>query len=162
MILYIDINDVCNLKCATCPRGARAFPNTPTKMSLSTFKQIVEKGIYDGAYQVGLFNWIEPFLISDLYEYTQIVKSPDLRCEVASTLSLRRTPNLLKCLNSVDMLWVTMSGYTQPVYEINHVGGNVENIRQSLSMRRVENARSRSQSVPVDNPIDADSRRCAS
>ena len=79
MLLYIDINDACNLKCTTCPRGVRAFPNTSKKMSLSMFRRIVEKGRHDGAYQVGLFNWVEPFLIDDLSEYTKIVKQFDLR-----------------------------------------------------------------------------------
>jgi MoaA/NifB/PqqE/SkfB family radical SAM enzyme len=132
MLLYIDINDACNLKCATCPRGVRAFPNTSKKMSLSMFRRIVEKGRHDGAYQVGLFNWVEPFLIEDLSEYTKIVKQFGLRCEVASTLSLRRIDGLTKCLRFVDMLWVTISGFEQSTYEINHVGGNVAYVLEHL------------------------------
>ena len=132
MLLYIDINDACNLKCTTCPRGVRAFPNTSKKMSLSMFRRIVEKGRHDGAYQVGLFNWVEPFLIDDLSEYTKIVKQFDLRCEVASTLSVRRINGLIPCLRFVDMLWVTISGYDQSTYEVNHHGGNVEYVLEHL------------------------------
>ena len=132
MILYVDIIDVCNLRCRTCPRGVRAFPNTPKKMSQAMFMKIVEKACYDGAYQVGLFNWIEPFLIRDLQDYARIVKSFGLRCEVASTLSVRRIDGLLDCLKSVDMLWVTTSGYTQSVYEINHAAGSVEYVMRHL------------------------------
>lgn len=139
MLLYIDINDACNLKCATCPRGVRAFPNTSKKMSTDLFRRIVEKGVHDGAYQVGLFNWIEPFLISNLQEYTAIVKQFGLRCEVSSTLSLRRIDCLLTCLKTIDLLWVTISGYSQSIYQINHVSGNVEYVFRHL--RDISNAK---------------------
>ena len=133
MLLYIDINDACNLRCTTCPRGVRAFPNTNKKMSLSLFRRVVEKGRHDGAYQVGLFNWVEPFIVANLHEYTQIVKFFALRCEVASTLSLNNIDNLVDCLHHVDMLWVTISGYTQATYEINHVGGAMSNVMRHLA-----------------------------
>lgn len=132
MLLYIDINDMCNLKCTTCPRGVRAFPNTSKRMSVETFSKIVEKGRHDGAYQVGLFNWVEPFLIKNLHEYTQIVQGFGLRCEVASTLAPRNIDGLIECLKSVDLLWVTMSGFSQPVYEINHVSGRIDNVFRNL------------------------------
>jgi hypothetical protein len=35
-------------------------------------------------------------------------------------------------LKTVDLLWVTISGCTQPIYEINHVSGNVEYVLQHL------------------------------
>ncbi len=132
MLLYIDINDACNLRCPTCPRGVRAFPNTNKKMPLSLFRRVVEKGRHDGAYQVGLFNWVEPFIVANLHEYAQIVKSFSLRCEVASTLSLNNIDNLVECLHHVDMLWITISGSTQATYEINHVGGALSNVMRHL------------------------------
>jgi MoaA/NifB/PqqE/SkfB family radical SAM enzyme len=132
MLLYIDINDICGLKCSTCPKGVRAFPNTSKKMSLDTFRQVVQKGRYDGAYQVGLFNWVEPFLIENLADYTLIVKQHGLRCEVASTLAVQKIPHLIECLRTVDMLWVTVSGLTQSVYEVNHVGGEVATVLRHL------------------------------
>lgn len=128
MLLYVDINDACHLRCGTCPRGVRAFPNSNRMMSLGTFRQIVRKGLHDGAYQVGLFNWVEPFLIPRLDDYTQIVKSFGLRCEIASTLSLRKIDRLVETLANVDLLWVTMSGYSQAVYEVNHAGGRIEDV----------------------------------
>jgi hypothetical protein len=128
MLLYIDINDACGLKCPTCPKGVRAFPNTSKKMSLTMFSNIVQKGRYDGAYQVGLFNWVEPFLITNLHEYTNIVKMYGLRCEVASTLAVPKIPNLIACLASVDMLWHTVSGHSQSIYDVNHVGGKVSDV----------------------------------
>src|SRR3977135_2527774 len=62
MYLYVDVIDACHLKCPTCVRGVRAFPNTATKMSLEMFDAIVRKAKDDGAYGVGLFSWTEPFL----------------------------------------------------------------------------------------------------
>lgn len=73
MLLYVDIIDACHLKCPTCARGVRAFPNTAKKMSLQMFRDIVHKAKDDGAYKVDIFSWIEPFLCRNLYEYIAIV-----------------------------------------------------------------------------------------
>jgi MoaA/NifB/PqqE/SkfB family radical SAM enzyme len=132
MLLYVDINDSCNLKCPTCPRGVRAFKNTSKKMSTEKFRHVIAKAKYDGAYQVGLFNWVEPFLIDDLHEYCHIVKSFGLRCEIASTLSLKNIENFSECLQFVDMLWVTVSGFTQHIYETNHKGGKISHVFANL------------------------------
>jgi hypothetical protein len=35
MILYVDVNDLCHLKCSTCVRGVRAIPNTAAVMPLA-------------------------------------------------------------------------------------------------------------------------------
>ncbi len=132
MLLYVDIIDACHLRCPTCARGSRAMPNTSRKMPLSLFEEVVAKGREEGAYRIDLFNWIEPFICRDLERYVEAVARAGLPCGVASTLSLRRIPNLAAVLAHAEILTVTLSGITQETYAINHRGGNLAYVMDHL------------------------------
>lgn len=132
MLLYVDVIDACHLKCPTCVRGVRAFPNTAKKMSISLFRQIVEKAKRDGAFRVDLFSWTEPFLCQNLDEYLATIKECDLPCGVSSTLSLRNIRCFEAALRHMDELTISMSGFDQDIYGINHKGGNVEWVKANL------------------------------
>src|SRR5262249_16020684 len=134
MILYVDIIDACHLRCATCVRGVRAFPNTGKKMPVGTFRKIVEKGKRDGAYQISLFNWIDPFLCRDLYAYTAVVKDFGLRCEISTTLSFPKLYNFVETLRTTDAMTISMSGFEQSIYEVNHRGGHIDWVKRNLGI----------------------------
>ena len=61
-IAWIDTIDVCHLECPTCIRGVRGMQNTPRKMPLEMFEQIVAKVKTERYGRIGLYNWTEPFL----------------------------------------------------------------------------------------------------
>src|SRR5215469_7206639 len=107
MLLYVDVIDACHLQCPTCVRGVRAFPNTTKKMSLDMFRAIVAKAKVDGAYQVDVFSWIEPFLCRDLHEYVAIVKEAGLPCGISSTLSLPSIDAFEATLRNTDFLTIS-------------------------------------------------------
>jgi pyruvate-formate lyase-activating enzyme len=132
MLLYVDVIDACHLKCPTCVRGVRAFPNTARKMPLDMFRAIVAKAKADGAYRVSIFSWIEPFLCRDLFDYTEAIRAAGLPCGMSSTLSLRRIPQFERTLRHVDLLTVSISGFDQETYEINHKGGNLVWVKENL------------------------------
>ena len=132
MLLYVDTIDACHLKCPTCVRGVRAFPNTARKMPLETFRAVVARAKADGAYRVDIFSWIEPFLCPDLCEYVAAVRQAGLPCGLSSTLSLRRIHRFEDTLRNTDLLTVSTSGFEQEVYEVNHRGGNVEYVKANL------------------------------
>ena len=133
MLLYVDIIDACHLRCPTCARGVRAFPNTAAKMSLETFERIVLKAKADGAYRVDLFSWMEPFLCRNLHEYLKIVKDAGLPCGLSSTLALPNIRHFEEALRLADLLTISISGATQDVYQINHVGGQLDWVRANLA-----------------------------
>ena len=78
VIAYVDVIDVCNLKCPTCFRGVGVIPNAPKKMPLSKFDDIVAKLKNEGFKWIGIFNWTEPFLNRNLQDYVAIVKDHSL------------------------------------------------------------------------------------
>jgi len=126
-VAHIDTIDVCNLKCPTCVKGVRNLPNSPRKMPLEMFEQIISKLKSEGFTRVDLYNWTEPFLNRTLQEYVAAVRRIDLGCGLSTTLSIRHIDHLEATLVAgIDTLIVSMSGLDQETYEINHVGGRLE------------------------------------
>jgi MoaA/NifB/PqqE/SkfB family radical SAM enzyme len=133
VLALVDTIDVCHLKCPTCIRGLRGLPNSAKTMPLDLFRRIVAKIDREGFQNVGLFNWTEPFLNPRLPEYIEIVKSHNIGCWVSTSFSLRRIPTLEASLRAgIDLLVVSVSGFEQDVYEINHRDGTIEYVKENL------------------------------
>jgi len=139
----IDIIDACQLKCPTCVRGLRVMQNSSAKMSLEKFCAVLDKAKSEGYRRIGLYSWTEPFLNRTLQDYVLEVKKRNLPCEISTTLSLRRIDNLeATLLAKPDLIYVSISGWDQATYQINHVGGNLSHVLANLE-RAVSIVRSR-------------------
>jgi MoaA/NifB/PqqE/SkfB family radical SAM enzyme len=136
-IAYVDTIDVCHLKCPSCIRGVRTIANTPRKMRLDLFESIVAKLKAANYRKISLYNWTEPFLNRTLEDYVRIIKAAGLVSEISTTLSLRHIDNLEATLVAgIDHIIVSISGARQEVYEINHVGGNLQYVESNLERAR--------------------------
>jgi len=132
-IAYIDVIDVCNLKCPTCVRGVGIIPNSGKKMPLTQFTDIVCKLKSEGFKRIGLFNWTEPFLNRTLEDYVRVIKDQDMFCLVSTNFSLRRIPNLEPALRAgIDYLIISVSGMEQSTYEINHASGKIDYVKSNI------------------------------
>ena len=131
--MCIDIINKCNLSCPTCARGNGQIKSTQGVLDTKKFREIVKKGKYEGYSQVGLYNWTEPFLVKNLEKYVCISKEEGMRVRISSNLSLNKIPHLESTLRAgVDELCVSVSGYYQDVYQINHKGGKIEVVFKHL------------------------------
>jgi MoaA/NifB/PqqE/SkfB family radical SAM enzyme len=105
-------------------------------MPLDIFEKIVAKARTDGYDTIGLYNWIEPFLAKTLDNYVCIIKREGLFCDVSSNFSLRPSSYfdaIQKALEAgIDTLRVSVSGYQQEIYAIDHVGGNISWVKENL------------------------------
>ena len=136
-IAYVDTIDACHLKCPSCVKGVRAIPNSGRKMPLEMFQRVLDKLGAAGYRKISLYNWTEPFLNRNLEDYIARVKSAGLFCELSTTLSLRHIDNLeAALLAGVDRIVVSISGFNQAIYQINHVGGKVEYVIANLQRTR--------------------------
>lgn len=133
-ILYVDLIDACHMKCPTCVRGTRLLPNSSRRMPIDLFERIVVKAKSEGYEVVGLYNWTEPFLNAKAPQYIGIVKGLGLKCDISTTLSFSgRMPLVEAALRAgLDTLIVSVSGYTQDVYEIDHRGGDLALVKRNL------------------------------
>lgn len=134
----IDLIDKCNLQCPTCFRGTGAQKNSHAALPLDKFRPIVAKAKAEGYPNICLINWTEAFLLKNLDQYVAIVKEfDDLDCWISSNLSLppdRYLPSIISALRAgVDILFASVSGWSQEVYEINHKKGRIDWIRENLT-----------------------------
>jgi len=130
----IDIVSGCNMRCASCARGnSPHIHNQPGIMGTDLMVRIVEKiKLEYNASQIHLYNWGESFLHPELPEMVKISQSLGARCFLSSNLNISH--NLEEVLAADPYcLRVTVSGFTQPVYGRNHVGGNIDLVKDNLA-----------------------------
>lgn len=134
---WIDIVSGCNLRCAACPVGMPEFTNSIGKqlreMDLETFEKICIKAKQEtnGNCRFGLYNWTEPTLHSRLHEIIACANRYGIPCGISSNLNHYYDWSLLR---SVDLcnFTITVSGFTQKTYAINHKGGRIEPVLKNL------------------------------
>lgn len=131
-IILIDLIDACNLACTTCVRGLRYMKNTKNIMDFYLFKHIIDKAVSLGFRFFSLYNWSEPFLCKELEIFTKYTKSQGIFCELSSNLSFPHFSHIIPALKFTDRLVVSLSGFTNDIYKINHRGGNFEFVKENL------------------------------
>lgn len=131
--MAIDIVDACNLRCKSCPKGTRLIKNSSNIMPLELFKKIIDKAKNEGFKTIGLFKWTEPLLHPQLDKFIKYIKTKNMDVCLSTNLSLRNIDNLLKSFdNGLDSCYVTVSGYNQETHEINHIGSNINIVKNNL------------------------------
>ncbi len=142
--LLIDPADVCNLRCTTCPTGmdnqARRKGELTvlnrsqrTVMTPELFDAVIEElGPY--LFFVMFYNWGEPLLNKHIHQFIAKAKTYGIETEMHTNLSLRLTDQRIEELldSGLDNLVCSIDGFTQQVYEIHRVGGNIELIKKNL------------------------------
>lgn len=131
-LLTVDLVDACNLTCPTCVRGSRYMKNRKRQMDFDYFKAVAAKAVTLGIHSIEPFNWTEPFLAPDLPAYARHIKSLGLVCLISSNLSLPNLPHLIPTLQYCDKLVISLSGFSNEVYRINHRGGNIDFVKNNL------------------------------
>jgi pyruvate-formate lyase-activating enzyme len=134
---WIDIVSGCNLRCAACPVGMPEFSNSIgqqlREMDLDIFERICVKAKEEtqGNCRFGLYNWTEPTLHSRLHELIAIANRHGIPCGISSNLNHYYDWSLLKSLDLCNFT-ITVSGFTQKTYAINHKGGRIEPVLKNL------------------------------
>ena len=65
--LFVDVTNICNLRCPLCPTGAGTLNRKKGSMPLETFKKIVDE-MHRYLISIDLFNWGEPLLHKHVYD----------------------------------------------------------------------------------------------
>lgn len=129
----LEINSNCNLKCALCHAGNRqGFDYHPGIMDMDLFERILDKIQKENpSATVCAYVNSEPFLHPKLAECIRSIKKRGLRCEIASNLNIMK--NLAEVFAAQpDMFTVSVSGFTQAMYEKAHRGGDIEVVKANI------------------------------
>jgi len=124
----VEIVDVCNLRCISCPRADRAPGRASNKMmDLETFKQVIAKIRREEPFvgNIQLYQWGEPTLNKQLPEMICHARENGILCSLSSNLNYVAD---FKALIEArpECLRLSASG-TEANYEITHTGGKWKN-----------------------------------
>lgn len=129
----LEINSSCNLRCALCHAGNReGYSYKPGIMDMGLMEKILDKIRFENpAAVVCCYVNSEPFLHPHIAECVASIKRRGLRCELSSN------GNHIAQLDQVlaakpDLFTVSVSGFTQEVYERAHRGGNIEKVKANI------------------------------
>jgi radical SAM protein with 4Fe4S-binding SPASM domain len=139
---YIDIGNICNLKCPFCRTGNGLTPaREKGLMSRETFDLILSK-IERHARYVCLFNWGEPFLNKHLLYMIRALAERGIKSHLDSNLTLRDFSDLEAeeiVRSGLFSLFASIDGATQESYEKYRVAGRLDralhNLRQLVRAR---------------------------
>lgn len=104
-------------------------------MNFEQFKKILDKLQMMGIRQVELYNYTEPFLNPEIYDFMAEVKRRGLTLGISSNLARPHIPKLKKCVDLLepgDWFVITISGIKQEVYEINHKRGKIADVIDNI------------------------------
>jgi len=129
----LEINSACQLKCQFCHAGNRAgYEYKQGVMDMGLLEKILDKIQTENANAVVCcYVNSDPFLHPRIADCVASIKRRGFRCEFSSNL------NHIAQLDQViaakpDLFTVSVSGWTQQVYERAHRGGDVEKVKQNL------------------------------
>ena len=134
----IDVVGLCNLRCPSCAVG-NSTPTSPKgTMSVERYEEIltkIEKEHKNQKVCLHLYNWGEPSLHKDLGKIIQISKAKGF--EVGISSNLNKFPDMMNVIAAKpSWIRVSLSGYSNPVYQKTHRNGDINLVKANLHMLR--------------------------
>jgi len=132
---FLEVNSACNLKCPTCTKGNKAgYEHQTGIMEPDLMEKIIDKIASENPQAiVFLYGNSEPFLHPRLPECIAAVKRRGLRCEMSTNLNyVHRIDETLAA--KPDFMIISLSGFTQEVYEKGHAGGDIEKVKGNMKL----------------------------
>lgn len=129
----LEISSMCNLKCSLCHAGNRGgYEYKPGIMDMGLMEKILDK-IHSENPNAVVCCYVnsEPFLHPKLAECVASIKRRGLKCEVSSNGNYMASMEKVLAAKP-DLFTVSVSGFTQPVYERAHRGGDIEKVKKNL------------------------------
>lgn len=129
----LEVNSACNLHCTLCHAGNRqGYQSTVGVMKPELMEKILDKIAAENPKAVVCaYVNSDPMLHPDIASVIRSIKGRGLSCEIATNLNIMRDiPGIFAA--KPDLFTVSMSGWTQEIYERAHRGGNVDRVKQNI------------------------------
>lgn len=132
LVLVTGVN--CDVGCKTCPAG-RKEEQPSGWMKTEMAEQIIKKACAEArVLSVCLYYFNEPFLLPNIVDLVKLCHSYGKNVLLSSNLvRFKNGPEVL-ALEPFNLI-VSVSGWSQAVYERSHAGGDVEKVKDN--MRRI-------------------------
>jgi MoaA/NifB/PqqE/SkfB family radical SAM enzyme len=141
--VFLEINSACNLRCPTCTKGntGTGYEHVSGFMEEDLMERCLDKIKSENPEAiVFLYGNSEPWLHPRLPECIAAVKARGLRCELSTNLN--RIPRVEEVLAArPDFMIISLSGFTQEIYERGHQGGDIEKVKANMRVLAKANER---------------------
>lgn len=139
---FLEVNSVCNLHCPTCTKGNQeGYEHESGIMDMDLMEKILDK-IHSENPQaiVFLYGNSEPFIHPRLAQCILSIKRRGLNAQLSTNCNIvRHVENVLSA--KPDMIIISVSGFTQEIYERGHAGGNIEKVKENMKVLAEANQR---------------------
>jgi MoaA/NifB/PqqE/SkfB family radical SAM enzyme len=139
---FLEINSLCNLHCPTCTKGNQeGYDHQTGVMDPDLMERILDKIAQENPNAiVFLYGNSEPFLHRKLPECIAAIKRRGLNAQFSTNLNyVHRLDETLAA--NPDMIIISLSGFTQDIYERGHAGGKIEKVMANMRLIAQANAR---------------------
>ena len=144
-VLTIEPTNICNLRCPLCTTGSGEMERERGKMTLSTFKTIMDK-LGDDIFFLLIYHQGEPYLNANLFEFVKMAKTKNIYVTTSTNGHYFTEENIEKTIScGLDSMIVSIDGITQQTYENYRVGGKLETVIDGI--KNLIAARKRQKSV---------------
>ncbi len=129
--VYLATSTSCNVMCKTCPVG-RKEAEPGGIMSIDMLRRILTK-CTDEARVIGvqLYHYNEPLLLPQMAEMVRVCHEFKLPVFLSSNLVIfKNGPAVLA--EAPEILLISVSGWTQAIYERSHKGGDIEKVKANM------------------------------
>lgn len=132
---FLEINSACNLRCPTCTKGNMAgYDHKTGFMDPDLMEKILDKIQSENPEAIVFcYGNSEPFLNPKLPECITAIKKRGLHPQFSTNLNhLQRVEDTLAA--SPDMIIISLSGFSQEIYERGHAGGHIDRVMANMSV----------------------------
>lgn len=148
---FLEINSACNLRCPSCTKGnMEGYEHKTGHMDMELMERVLDKIKSENPDAI-VFTYgnSEPFLHPKLPECITAIKRRGLHPEMSTNLNyLQRVEETLEA--HPDLIIISLSGFTQEVYEKGHAGGKIEKVKANMmTLAHANNARPLEQRVNI-------------
>lgn len=135
--IVIDVFSYCNLRCPSCIVGNKFGRMEDWPKGLMTpnlLDAIVTKAKSEFEIEcIGVYNWTEPLLHPRLYELIEIVNNHGVLTSISTNLNVKDSYDFEQLLVARPAwMRISLSGFSQAVYERGHAGGDIELVKRNL------------------------------
>lgn len=129
--LFLATSTNCNVRCKTCPAG-RKEPEPGGIMSLDMFNRILDKCCNEArVIGVQVYHYNEPTLLPHMADMIRECRSRNLPSFLSSNLVIWKNIPAIAAAGP-DMFLVSVSGFTQDVYQRSHKDGNIDLVKENM------------------------------
>jgi len=136
--VFLEINSACNLRCPTCTKGNQPavdglkYEHQTGIMDEALMERILDKIAFENPNAlVFLYGNSEGFIHPRLPECITAVKRRGLRAHLSSNLNyIQRVLETLEA--GPEQIIISLSGWTQEVYEKGHAGGDIDKVKANM------------------------------